>query len=179
MKKFSILLMLIFTLVGVATAETKKVATPAPNSKSSAGEILESREIYYLQHKLIPKWVFESKGAFFSYLQSGNVDRFITLASDIVSPDYAKEIKVTRIENREAVLITFPLPKNISECYFAIVEKSGDKFNYYTYEKTLSFGDSVFKGVLGGWSEGGSHSNYGQRAYETSAEFIKDVFSKK
>ena len=178
MKNLSILLMLIFTLVGVATAETKKVTTPAPNSKSSAGEIPESQKIYYLQHKLISKWVFESKGAFFSDLQRGNVDQLISAASEIVSADYAKEIKVTRIENREAILITFPLPKNISDCYFAIVEKSGDKFNYYTYEKTLSFGDSVFKGVLGGWSEDGSHSNYGQRTYETSDEFIKDVFSK-
>jgi hypothetical protein len=153
----------------------EKASQLSPSTENSSNEIPLSKKIYGFQHKLIPKWVFESEGKFFSDIKSGNISKLASAASEVVSPEYAIGVTVTPIENKEAVLITFPEPEDMAHCYFAIVEKIDSNYRYITYEKTFSFGDSKFVGAVGGWNEHGGHDNYGPRLYKTASEFIKDV----
>ena len=65
-------------------------------------EVSISRRIYYFQHKLIPKWVFESDGAFYFDIYNRNAERLLAEAADIISQEYSDGIRETLI-NRSAI----------------------------------------------------------------------------
>lgn len=160
------------------------VSTDVKNEMDQSGETQEeeaslSKRVYYFQHKLIAKWVFESDGAFFFDMNNRNPQQLIDAASDIINPEYANKIAITPIVGRNAVSIRFPEPDSFGNCYFALIEKEGSGFSYYTYEKTMTFGEEAFVGVVGGWDNEGGHSNYGPRGYKREDEFIEDVLGPK
>ena len=67
----------------------------------------------------------------------------------------------------------------MANCYFVLVQKNESGFSYYTYEKSMKFGDEEFVGVVGGWDGEGNHSNFGPRTYRTEMEFVEDVIGQK
>lgn len=138
-----------------------------------------SERIYYFQHKLIPKWVFESNGEFFFDLNNRNPQQLVAAATDIVNAEYANEIIITPITNKSAVSIRFPEPNSFANCYFALIIKKDSAFSYYTYEKSMPFGKEAIFGVVGGWDNEGNHYNYGPRGYMSEEEFIEDVLNSK
>lgn len=163
------------SLVGCSSNGIEKSSDITLEKANDAVEAPQSKRVYYLQHKLISSWVFESEGAFFFDLYNRNYGQLIDAASEMVSPEYAKEIVVTPLYDRNAVVIKFPEPSSMANCYFALVKKEGDTYSYYTYEKTMNFGNDRIVGVLGGWNAEGGHSNYGPRGYKLESDFIKDV----
>lgn len=172
---------LLFT--GCATVEkpnssAKVDSVEKSGSKLKADDAVSDlhKRIYYFQHRLIRNWVFESNGQFYADLRLRDTSGLTLAATEIINSEYAKSILVTPIDNKEAVLISFPEPDSAPLCYFAIVEKTGAKFSYLTYEKALPFGEKVV-GVVGSWSEDGGHGNHGPRGYKTAEEFIKDVLA--
>ncbi len=137
-------------------------------------EVPKSQKIYFFQHKILPEWTFTTEGKFYDDLLKGDLSHLKTVATDIISIEYANGISSEVLE--DAVLIKFPKPIAMANCFFVLILKSNDGFKFYTYEKTMSFGDDdPVIGVVGSWSPEGSHGNLGGRTYSEAAKFVSDV----
>ena len=170
----------VILLSACASVETQEDASndQVEQNENTAQTIEETpigQRIYYFQHKLIPRWVYGSEGAFFQHLYNRNAAQLFQAAVEIVSQEYAEGLLITPVMGRDAVVIRFPEPSEMGDCYYALVLKKGSDFSYITYEKTLAFDSDEFVAVLGGWSQKGSHQNYGIRGYRSEQEFIDDV----
>lgn len=172
--KNCIFIVFTFLLIGCSATEVKDVKEP---EKNEASEVPIAKRIYYFQHNLIRDWLFESDGEFFFDMKNGDVDYLIQAAAEIVNPEYADEIYITPIAGKDAVSIRFPEPNAYANCYYSIIKKDGDVFSYYTYEKTMNFGDESIVGVVGSWDSEGRHSNFGARGYSSEEEFIEDILA--
>ncbi|MCU4674162.1 hypothetical protein N7931_00815 [Catenovulum sp. 2E275] len=141
-------------------------------------DIPESERIYYFEHKLLPKWTYATQGSFFEAMMNGHNQQFIAAATEIVSAQYAEQIKILPYLEENAILLIFATPKTPPNCYFVMIQKSKDSYIYHTYERTLAFGEYGFVGVVGGWNEGGEHLNMGPRKYSDYQSFANDVLTK-
>jgi len=159
---------LILLLAGCSTTQKASMADKTPQSK----------QIYYLQHRVMPQWTFESNNALFSDLQRGDLSRLRKVATELISSRYAKGISVTALPKHDAVLVTFPTPKIFPNCYYVVIAKHADGFSFYTYEKTMKLSsDDTVVGVVGTWSPDGSHGNKGPRTYHSADEFVGELFA--
>jgi hypothetical protein len=173
-KNISVIILSFF--ISACSNISVKDETDSNNTNTSQVEEAPiSKRIYYFQHKLIPKWVFESDGEFYFDLYNRNVERLLDAAAEIISPEYAKEIKINPLVDQNAVSISFSEPDSMANCYFVLVQKTESGYSYYTYEKTFQFDNEDFVGVVGGWDSEGNHSNFGSRSYKTEQEFVADV----
>ena len=167
---------IILLVVLVASCTATQQETQA--KKETNQELPDSKKVYFFQHQLLPEWTFTSNGSFFNDLVQGELTKLKAAATKVVSKDYADMIKTEIVNNQSAVLITFPKPRGMAECYYILIVKNNEDFAFYTYEKTMSFeqNDPV-KGVVGMWSKEGSHGNLGPRTYTAASDFIQDVLS--
>ena len=177
----AIILVFVLIFAGCSTSQNIKPSTSESEQisveKTESNSIPFSKRVYFFQHKMISKWVFESDGAFYNDLKENNIRSFILNGAQVVGQNYMNEVLVEPIDGKDAVLITFPEPESAANCFYAIVQKTDDDFSYFTYEKTFHFpgiSDGI-EGVVGGWGRDGGHLNFGPRAYKTSAEFVVDV----
>jgi hypothetical protein len=141
----------------------------------SSKEASIHEKIYYFQHLLLPQWTFESKGAFFDDLMHDHPDTLIKAASEIVGEEFSQKLSVRKYNEFNGVLLTFQTPNETPECYFIYIVKEKDGFKLYTYEKTMDLFGSGNKGVVGGWSADGKHSNFGPRKYDDADSFITEL----
>lgn len=164
---YLVLFMLFFSCGG------KRVSTA--NKPLSAEEKVH-QNTYYLQHRLIPGWTFESNGTFYYALTTGNFTKMKEVATELISAEYASAITVEHRPEDKGVLITFPKPTEPPLCYYTFLLNEKNKYYCYTYEKTVDlFGDG--KGpfaVLASWTQSG-HQNYGGRDFSTADEFVAAV----
>ncbi len=175
MKRF---VFLFFILTAGCAATTPKQEPESATSSQNAEEPSESQRIYYFQHRVISKWAFESEGWFYADLLHGNLDKLVHAAEEIVSTDYANGLAVIPIEEHPAILIVFPHTDAPPNCYYALIVRDGEnEFRYFTYERTMEDPKSRIYGVVGSWDREGNHSNFGERTYRTSEEFVADVLS--
>lgn len=172
------LLFTLLFLLGCSSAGT--ITSPSGSDKEPVQEKLTfSDKVYFLQHRLIRDWVFETDGEFFFDIYNHELAHLIDTTAEVVSPEYAEGLSVKPLVGKDAVLILFPTPETPPHCYYALITKEGDNYHYYTYEKSLDlWGDEVI-GALGGWSREGDHMNYGPRSYKTSEAFVQDVLERK
>ena len=167
----------LFCLVGCATDRMM----PTDNHEhemaqaASESEVPFSQKIYYFQHQLIGEWVFDSDGAFFFDLINGNVARFLDAATQMLDSEYAEGIAIRPLVDHQAVLLIFPTPEAAPNCYFALIKKEGEQYQYYTYEKTLNLWQEPYYGVVGSWDAEGNHENHGPRHYQTEQAFLDDM----
>ena len=90
-----------------------------------------------------------------------------------------KNISVEKIETdskKAKFVITFPKPKVIPECFYAILFFCDNGYKYYTLELDLG-SSTIFKdggGIICGQS-GSLHLNYGRRCKDDLNEFQKKV----
>ena len=90
-----------------------------------------------------------------------------------------KNISVEKIETdskKAKFLITFPKPKVIPECFYAILFFCDNDYKYYTLELDLG-SSTVFEyggGIICG-QKGDKHLNYGRRCMEDWEEFEQAV----
>lgn len=171
------MLMLVLALSACVSSNGKEGANNAAVDESSSAYEELSQRVYFLQHKLISKWLFETEGDFFYDMQIGRIEKLLTAATEIVSQEYSEGIYVTPVENSHAVLITFPIPQKIANCFYALLLKDESGYHYYTYEKTIPMGDLSIAGVVGGWDSEENHHNYGPRTYTGASDFVKDVLT--
>ena len=136
------------------------------------------QNIYYFQHRLLPKWTFESQGAFFDDLMNGNLDKLIQAASEIVGDDFSQRIIIKKYDESNGVLLTFPAPQEPPECFFIYIFKRKDGFRFYTYENTIDLFGSGVKGAVCEWSEDRTHKNWGSRNYNDSDSFVSELQNK-
>lgn len=169
-------------LIGPCAAAEDNTPPPPPAaaaSEAARAAVPQERRIYYLQHRLIPNWVFKTSGAFYADLRSGSLDRLRAAASEIVSPEYAAGIKVTPYPDLNGVLIEYPTPQAVPHCYYTFIHavpKGEPGYAVYTYEKTVNFpGAEPMVGVVGRWSADGAHGNLGPRKYQDVASFVADL----
>ena len=167
------IILLVLLLAGCATTQQE-----AQVEKGTSQELADSKKVYFFQHQLLPEWTFTSNGNFYNDLVHGGLTKLKAAATEIISKDYADMIKTEVVDNQSAVLITFPQPKGLADCYYILIVKTNDDFAFYTYEKTMSFAQNdPVKGVVGFWSKEGSHGNLGPRTYTAASDFIQDVLS--
>ena len=178
LKKIIIGMLFIF-LTACAATGGKTESAVNNETQNEQTDIPLSERIYFLQHKLIAEWMFESEGDFYADLIEGNNDKFFEVAAEIVNPEYAIGIVVTPMIESGVVLFSFPTPLTSPNCYFSIIKKEATGFSYYTYEKTLDYGEKEFIAVVGGWDEDGSHMNFGIRNYQTGQDFVTDILGDK
>jgi hypothetical protein len=171
-------LFLFLILITGCAATTPKQQPESATTSQNAEEPSESKRIYYFQHRVISKWVFESEGWFYADLLHGNLDDLVRAAEEIISTDYANGIAVIPLEKHSAILIVFPHPDTPPNCYYALIIRDGDNdFRYITYERTMDITKSRIYGVVGSWDREGNHSNFGGRTYKTSEEFVADALN--
>ena len=135
------------------------------------------QKIYFLQHKLIPMWTYQTNGAFFRDLSGGDSRKLLEVAAKLVSPEFSAGISVKPYPELNAVLISFPAPGQPPECYFIYIhgDPASNSFALFTYEMTRDLFNQGHKGVVGSWSTEGSHGNLGFRAYEDSESFVREM----
>ncbi len=156
-------------------------AAPTPhageNANSGKKPTLHDK-VYYFQHRLLPKWTFNSKGAFFNDLMHDRHEKLKKAAIKIVGEDFRKKITIRKYIDVDGVLLTFPTPKEAAECYFIYIARDENEFSFYTYEKTADLLGSGHKGAVCGWSPDMTHINYGFRKYDDAASFVADIHKK-
>lgn len=155
-------------------------APPAPPQDSASRPApTPAQRIYYFQHRLVPQWVHQSSGVFYTDLSAGRLDRLREAATEVVSAEFAAGIRVTPYPELGGVLIEYPPPQTPPQCFYSFVlstPKSETGYAIYTYEMTLKFpGLESTRGVVGTWSASGTHGNLGGRGYEDAAAFVRDV----
>lgn len=134
---------------------------------------------YFYQHKLLPKWTFETNGAFYKDLMKGNLARLKSVAEEIISPEFANNISTKIIKKYNGVLLTFKEPSFMGDCFFIFIREIDNKYLYVTYEKTRDIANEGFIGVVGNWTSDGSHHSHGPRKYNDSDSFISDAIQVK
>jgi len=132
-------------------------------------------KIYHLQHRLLPRWTYSTKGKFYKDLLNGDYDILLTAASKIVGKEFSKKIIIRRCIDSNGVLLIFPTPVETPECYFIFITKVKNGYRFFTYEKTVDLFGSGNKGAVGEWTSEGKHKNLGPRKYEDAEHFIKDL----
>ena len=172
-----LLISVVFIIIsGCATTEVNDNKAVEETTVQEKKEPTYKQKVYYLQHKVLPQWTYESEGEFLHDLMNNELSQLKGVASEIVSPEYAENITVKTIDGQNLAIIVFPQPKFPANCFFVLIKRNEDTFSYTTYEKSLSFltEDNEFFGVVGGWSSEGSHLNFGPRPYSDLDSFIKD-----
>ncbi len=148
------------------------------DESTSSEKVSIHDKIYYLQHRLLPQWTHESKGAFFDDLMHDHPEKLLKAASEIVGEEFSRRLLVRKYNEFNGVLLTFQTPNEPPECYFIYIVKAKDGFKFYTYEKTMDLFGSGDKGVVGAWSADGKHSNFGPRKYDDADSFVTELQKK-
>ena len=143
--------------------------------KAAPEEPTPHDRIYHFEHRLLPKWVHHTNGAFFEDIRSGTLERPREAATAIVSAEYAKQLAVRTSTEPAGVLITFTPPTGTAECFYVFVAKVGDSFRYITLEKSEDIRNEGFKTCVGEWTAEGGHLNFGFLKEETETAFLKRV----
>jgi hypothetical protein len=131
--------------------------------------------IYFFEHRLLPQWTHKTKGAFFDDLMNDRTEKMKSAAVEIVGEEFWKGITIRKFNERKAVLLIFPIPKETPEYYFVYIASTENGYKYFTYEKTFDLQGTGNKGVVGAWSMDGSHINMGARKYEDVDSFISEI----
>lgn len=169
---------LIFVALLFTACAGNQVKAPGSASQTASSEqkkeLTRHDRVYYFQHKMMPRWLYESEGAFFDDLINGQLNTLQEHAKRVVDEEFAAALELKVFQEHGAVLIIFQKPQSPPNCYYAVVQRDGEQFTYTTYESTVPMSDE-FVGIVGGWSKEGSHQNYGPRAYASADAFIFDV----
>lgn len=170
-----LLLVIILFSISACVTTNNSATMPVKNPDSKQTEPSLNQRIYYFQHKLLPKWTFETNGAFFKDIMAGNIEKLKTTAAKLISTEYADSIAVKSISKYNGTLIVFQKPSSMADCYFVFIREVDSNFIYVTYEKTMDFTNEGFIGVVGSWATDGSHHNHGPRKYNDPDSFILDA----
>lgn len=173
--KIYLLIIVIFLSACNSTPNQETTSTPAKKD-----EVLTSEKVYFFQHKILPEWTFTTEGKFYSDLLKGDLSHLKMAATEVISSDYASGISTKVIKDSNAILIKFPKPKGFANCYFVLITKSEETFQFYTYEKSMKFStDDPVIGVVGSWTAEGNHGNLGGRTYTQPNDFVSDILRNK
>ena len=171
--KIYLLIIVVFLSACNSTPKQEVSSTTTQNE-----EVPTSKKVYFFQHKILPEWTFSTDGKFYEDLLKGDLSHLKLAATEVISNDYANGIS-SEIINSDAILIKFPQPQAMANCFFVLITKAKGKFNFHTYEKTIKFGsDDPVIGVVGSWSSEGNHGNLGGRTYSKASDFVSDVLRK-
>lgn len=170
-------LLIIWLLLIAGCSSQENSSAPITSTTMGVTRDDRSKSIYFFQHRQIPNWLFNTDGEFYDDMYAGFLGRLLAAASEIVDEDYSSKIIVESLEEKNAVLITFPSPDSMPNFYFALLIKNENGFSYFTYEKTIPSDDNTVVGVVGGWDSEGSHLNYGPRSYSSAKMFVDDVMA--
>ena len=171
------LLIIVFFLSACNSTPKHEVEVASVTNQNE--EVPTSKKVYFFQHKLLPEWTFTTDGKFYADLLKGDLAHLKMAATEVISKDYAIGISSEVINDSGAILIKFPEPKAMANCFFLLILENKGEFSFYTYEKTMNFGnDDPVIGVVGTWSPEGSHGNLGGRTYSNSSDFVSDILRK-
>lgn len=172
MKHLSIILMISISLLSPDIFGKEE-----PISKEET--VSRHDNVYTLQHKLIPKLLFETDGKFFADLKNGSKSKLLDIAEEQVDSTFSQALKIKPVKGKTAYSITFQNPAEPPECYHVLLIKSDNVFLYYTLEKGLDLFGQDTPSVLCQWTSDGKHLNLGTRDYDDLKSFVDDVMKKK
>lgn len=148
--------------------------SPVLRAQNKNQEPTPKQRMYYFEHRLLPKWVFGSNGAFYEDLQSGHSEKLKAAAASVVGKEFADKLQVEVQPNKHEVLITFDPPKDMPMCYFILIDKTEAGFSFRTLELTEDTFNKGIKTMVCGWAADGSHQNFGPRKYIDAASFLAE-----
>jgi len=161
-------LALVFILASVLTA----VATESP---SEAKPPTSHQKIYAFEHRVMPRWTHQTKGAFYEDMRKGLPVRLVDAAREIAGDEFANHIKVSNVATPEGVLVAFHEPEDAPLCFFVFIMKTEEGFRYLTLEKSIDITGDGTTSALCEWSYDGRHMNFGPRTYTDSKKFLVDI----
>lgn len=144
------------TLLGLCLGVLLLSPLAAPVARATDDE--RHRRVYQFEHRLLPAWTHQSDGAFYRDLAAGHAEQLIKAAHEIVGSDFATALRLRSLTEPAAVLITFPAPAEVPQCFFAAVVKTESGFRYLTAEKALDLENTGIRAALCEWSAEGSHA---------------------
>jgi hypothetical protein len=168
----SLWLCCVFVTGGILTA-----AEPPPAAQVKGPT--QHQKIYFFEHRLLPKWVHHSKGAFFEDLASGSTTKMVEAATEIVGKDFADALHVEVAQRGKIILLLFPKPNKTAECYFAAVIKTSSGYRYLTLEADEDIMKQGVKAFYCEWTSSGAHLDFGPRRYDDEADFLTEVTKEK
>lgn len=133
---------------------------------------------YSFEHELLPRATHGTQGGFFDEVQTGSTEKLRAAARKLVGDEFAEAVTVRVVPGASAVLISFPTPLGVPECFHALVIKAGEKYRYVTLERNSVLYGGDIKSMIGEWTEDGSHKTLGGRTYTDSEAFIAEVLGK-
>lgn len=172
MKTKTVLIISLFLLLFSCGPAKKSAMQTQPKTLTAKEKWHKS--VYYLQHRILPDWTYNSDGKFYKELLTGDSKSLRGITTDLLSSQYAEALKIEHRPEAKGVLITFPKPQEAPECYFAFIISIGNKYKYYTYEKTFQLEGSDVSAMVCSWTKEG-HLNHGGRTYTTADEFVADI----
>jgi len=131
--------------------------------------------VYYFQHKLLPRWTHQSDGQFYEDMRDGIPPQLLEAASKIVGKEFADSISIQALEETDGIFIHFAEPQEVPECYYVIILKSEEGFEFFTLEKALDFMNEGYISVVAMWTDDGSHLNLGSYKFSDAQTFKQHV----
>ena len=147
-----------------------------PQTIKSSQNQEESRQVYILQHKIIPKLLYDNEISFYKDLSQGDEQKFRQLVTKVIDQNYSTALQIKKVLPFNGILLTFPEPQTMPHCYYALIAKTKEGYFYFTYEKTFQLGGDDVVGVVGAWTKEGNHMNFGPRTYHYNEDqFLADI----
>ena len=110
-------LVLAFVMTGV-------FAMAATEADASSKEPTPHQKIYSFEHRLMPRWTHQTKGAFYEDIRKGLPSQLVSAARKIAGDEFARQIAVSNTDAPEGVLVTFQEPEDAPLCFFAFIMKT-------------------------------------------------------
>lgn len=165
-------------LLALGGCNTTTTPSAAPSDAVSINRPVQpQQDPYMLQHRIIPRILFNSDGQFFAKLHAGEFDTFRAAVAKTNGQAYADGLRFKTTENPDIVFITFPDPARMPLCYHAAMIRTADGFRYLTLERTEDILSQGFLTALCEWTPDGGHHNYGPRTYASLMSFEQEVRS--
>lgn len=138
-------------------------------------DLLYYQRVYSFQHALLSVWTLHSNGRFYSEIIKSPEDSIRKAAKEVVGQKYADAMLVEVIEEPEGILVTFPSPKEVKECFYAFIIPVAGGSRYLLLEKTEDDFNLGFLSFLCEWTADGMHLNYGGKTYTNKTRFLADI----
>lgn len=137
---------------------------------------------YLVEHRLLPDFFYEKKGAFIGMLLHDK-ENLYQIADSVfkqegVENPYSSEqfvVESGKVDEKTLMVkLTYPEPEEAPLCYcsYLFFDSQFQHMGFFTLEKSYGLPDGQV--MLCTWTPD-SHANYGQYSYEDNAAFLRSL----
>lgn len=182
-RRFAVAALLGLLAGGCAT--TPRGAAPAlPELSADDAAYGAYADAYFVQHRLLPAYLFGSLGAFFDDVRERRAEALREIWDEHVRslPGGGLDVELETDGDSEVLFLIFPDPPAMPLAHYAALVRTELSFRYLTFERTFAFSPDTPMACLCEWvDQGGSpddgytHANYGPRPFAGLDAFKAEV----